>query len=203
MAGRQEGAAGEQPAGADRLAQGQSRQGDGRHHRRRQPEPCRRAFISETHRHANPARALSRRGAGDDRICSPARSICAWAPKRRRCCLICSAARSRPSRSWTRRAGRRRPRFRPSTRPACPGWHCRSGTRCGCRRRTPKDIVAKLNAAAVDALADAGRAPAPRRSRPGDLRRASSRRRQALGAFHKAEIDKWWPIIKAAGIKPE
>ena len=23
------------------------------------------------------------------------------------------------------------------------------------------------------------------------------------GAFHKAEIDKWWPIIKAAGIKAE
>ena len=22
-----------------------------------------------------------------------------------------------------------------------------------------------------------------------------------LGAFHKAEIEKWWPIIKAAGIK--
>ena len=26
---------------------------------------------------------------------------------------------------------------------------------------------------------------------------------EAFGAFHKAEIDKWWPIIKAAGIKPE
>jgi hypothetical protein len=26
---------------------------------------------------------------------------------------------------------------------------------------------------------------------------------QALGAFHKAEIDKWWPIIRGAGIKPE
>ena len=26
---------------------------------------------------------------------------------------------------------------------------------------------------------------------------------EALGAFHKAEIDKWWPIIKAAGIKAE
>jgi hypothetical protein len=26
---------------------------------------------------------------------------------------------------------------------------------------------------------------------------------QALGAFHRSEIDKWWPIIKAAGIKPE
>jgi tripartite-type tricarboxylate transporter receptor subunit TctC len=26
---------------------------------------------------------------------------------------------------------------------------------------------------------------------------------QALGAFHKAEIETWWPIIKAANIKPE
>ena len=26
---------------------------------------------------------------------------------------------------------------------------------------------------------------------------------EALGAFHKAEIEKWWPIIKAAGIKVE
>ena len=26
---------------------------------------------------------------------------------------------------------------------------------------------------------------------------------EALGAFQKAEIDKWWPIIKAAGIKVE
>ena len=24
---------------------------------------------------------------------------------------------------------------------------------------------------------------------------------EALGAFHKAEIDKWWPLIKAAGVK--
>jgi tripartite-type tricarboxylate transporter receptor subunit TctC len=26
---------------------------------------------------------------------------------------------------------------------------------------------------------------------------------QALGAYQKAEIEKWWPIIKAANIKPE
>jgi hypothetical protein len=26
---------------------------------------------------------------------------------------------------------------------------------------------------------------------------------EALGAFHKAEIEKWWPIIRQAGIKPE
>ena len=26
---------------------------------------------------------------------------------------------------------------------------------------------------------------------------------EALGVYHKAEIEKWWPIIKAANIKPE
>ena len=26
---------------------------------------------------------------------------------------------------------------------------------------------------------------------------------EALGAHHKAEIEKWWPIIKAAGVKAE
>ena len=32
-------------------------------------------------------------------------------------------------------------------------------------------------------------------------RRASSRRPEALAALHKAEIEKWWPIIKAANIR--
>ena len=62
---------------------------------------------------------------------------------------------------------------------------------------TPKDIVAKLNAAVVDALAD----PAVR-ARLADLGQEIPPRDQqtpeALAAFHKAEIDKWWPIIKAA-----
>ena len=68
---------------------------------------------------------------------------------------------------------------------------------------TPKDIIAKLNAAVVDALADAGVRAAARRSR---RRRFFAREQQtpeALGAHHKAEIDKWWPIIKAANIKAE
>ena len=26
---------------------------------------------------------------------------------------------------------------------------------------------------------------------------------EGLAAFHKAEVEKWWPIIKGAGIKPE
>ena len=67
---------------------------------------------------------------------------------------------------------------------------------------TPKDIVAKLNAAVVGALAD----PAVL-SRLADLGQEIFPREQqtpeALATYHKAEIDKWWPIIKAAGIKAE
>ena len=69
-------------------------------------------------------------------------------------------------------------------------------------KATPHDIVAKLNAAAVAALADAGV-----RQRLRDLGEEIPPRErqtpQALGAFHKAEIEKWWPIIKAAGVKAE
>jgi tripartite-type tricarboxylate transporter receptor subunit TctC len=66
---------------------------------------------------------------------------------------------------------------------------------------TPKEIVSKLNAAAVEALAD----PAVR-SRLVDLGyEIFPRDRQtpeALGALVKADAERTWPIIKAAGIKP-
>ena len=69
-------------------------------------------------------------------------------------------------------------------------------------KNTPKDIVSRLNAAAVDALADA-----TVRQRLTELGQELPAREQqtseALGAHQKAEIDKWWPIIKAAGIKVE
>jgi tripartite-type tricarboxylate transporter receptor subunit TctC len=67
---------------------------------------------------------------------------------------------------------------------------------------TPKEIVAKLNAAAVEALAD----PAVR-SRLADLgEEVFPHERQtpeALGALVKADAEKWWPIIKQLGIKAE
>jgi tripartite-type tricarboxylate transporter receptor subunit TctC len=67
---------------------------------------------------------------------------------------------------------------------------------------TPKDIIARLNAAVTDALADPA---APRRL--ADLgHQVVPRDEQTpewLRTFHKAEIEKWWPIIKAANIKTE
>jgi len=65
---------------------------------------------------------------------------------------------------------------------------------------TPKDVVQKLNAAMREALADPAvrkrledlgqEIPAPEQQTP-----------EALHAYHRAERDKWWPLIKAAGIK--
>ncbi len=69
-------------------------------------------------------------------------------------------------------------------------------------KATPREVVTKLNSAVVETLADQAV-----RSRLADLGSELPAREQqtpqALGAFHKAEIEKWWPIIKAANIKGE
>jgi tripartite-type tricarboxylate transporter receptor subunit TctC len=67
-------------------------------------------------------------------------------------------------------------------------------------RGMPKEVVAKLNGAMIRALADE-----KVKARLADLGlEVASREQQTaegLAAFHKAEIDKWWPVIKAANIK--
>ena len=67
---------------------------------------------------------------------------------------------------------------------------------------TPKAVTARLNAAIVEALAD----PAVRERLAGLGQEIPVREQQtpeALAAHHKAEIDKWWPVIRTAGIKAE
>ena len=67
---------------------------------------------------------------------------------------------------------------------------------------TPADAIARLNAAVVETLGDA-----TVRARLTELGHVIATREEqtpeGLAAFHKAEIDKWWPIIKAANIKPD
>ena len=67
---------------------------------------------------------------------------------------------------------------------------------------TPKDMIDKLNAATVAALADPDRQGQARQARPASVVR-DQQTPEALAALQKSEADKWWPIIKAANIKGE
>ena len=67
---------------------------------------------------------------------------------------------------------------------------------------TAKDIVAKRNASVVEMLAD----PATRQrlvELGQDVPPRDEQTPEALAAFQKADIEKWWPIIKQAGVKAE
>jgi tripartite-type tricarboxylate transporter receptor subunit TctC len=76
-------------------------------------------------------------------------------------------------------------------------WHALWGP-----KGAPKDIVARLHAAVADALANA--MVRQRLAALGqEIRPAEQQTPEALAAFHRAEIDKWWPIVKAAGIKAD
>jgi tripartite-type tricarboxylate transporter receptor subunit TctC len=83
-----------------------------------------------------------------------------------------------------------------------PGFHLDSWHAMWAPKGTPKAVIARLGAAVVDALAD----PAVQK-RIADLGAEIAPRAhqtpEGFGAFHAAEIAKWWPIIKAAGIKVE
>jgi tripartite-type tricarboxylate transporter receptor subunit TctC len=83
-----------------------------------------------------------------------------------------------------------------------PGLHISIWHALWLPKGTPADIVGKLNAAVVDTLADAG--VRQRLAELGqDIPTREQQTPQALFAHHKAEIEKWWPVIKAANIKGE
>ena len=81
-----------------------------------------------------------------------------------------------------------------------PGFHMTLWSGLWVPKGTPKDVVAKLNAAAVDALND----PAVRKQFENlglQMPPKDKLSPEALGSWQKAEIAKWWPMIKAANIK--
>jgi tripartite-type tricarboxylate transporter receptor subunit TctC len=83
-----------------------------------------------------------------------------------------------------------------------PGFHMRLWSGLWVPKNTPKDIIAKLNAAAVDALNDS----AVRKQLENlglQMPPKDQLTPEALGAWQKAEIAKWWPMIKAANVKVE
>jgi tripartite-type tricarboxylate transporter receptor subunit TctC len=81
-----------------------------------------------------------------------------------------------------------------------PGFHMTLWSGLWVPKGTPKAIIAKLNAAAVDALND----PAVRKKFENlglQMPPADRLSPEALGAWQKAEVEKWWPMIKAADVK--
>jgi tripartite-type tricarboxylate transporter receptor subunit TctC len=81
-----------------------------------------------------------------------------------------------------------------------PGFHVALWSGLWAPKGTPADIIARLNAAVVAALAD----PAVRKRLADaglEIPPRDQQSPQALGAHQRAEVAKWWPIVKAANIK--
>jgi tripartite-type tricarboxylate transporter receptor subunit TctC len=81
-----------------------------------------------------------------------------------------------------------------------PGFHMTLWSGLWVPKGTPEDIIAKLNAAAISALND----PAVRKQLENlglQMPPSDQLSPQALGVWQKAEIAKWWPMIKAANVK--
>jgi tripartite-type tricarboxylate transporter receptor subunit TctC len=83
-----------------------------------------------------------------------------------------------------------------------PGFHMSGWFGFFAPKGTPKDVVGKLNAAMMQVLADP--VVRSRFAELGlDVASPEQQTPEGLAAFQKAEIAKWWPIIRAANIKPE
>jgi tripartite-type tricarboxylate transporter receptor subunit TctC len=83
-----------------------------------------------------------------------------------------------------------------------PGFHMTLWSGLWVPKRTPQEIVARLNAAVVEALSD----PAVRKQLDNlglQIPAGDRLTPEAPGAWQKTEIAKWWPMIKAADVKVE
>ena len=95
-----------------------------------------------------------------------------------------------------------RRRFPTTDEAGLPGFYFSFWHAIWVPKGTPKEIVAKLNDALVMALAN----PATREkliSISQEIFPLEQQTPESLRTFQQSEIDKWWPIIKAANIKAE
>ena len=83
-----------------------------------------------------------------------------------------------------------------------PGYYMSGWFGLYAPKNTPPDVIGKLNAAMAQSLAD----PAVQKRLADlglDIAPRAQQSPEGLDAFQKAEVAKWWPIIKAAGIRGE
>ena len=197
---RQESHRCERPAGIHRLAEGEPAQGIAGDRRRGRDVAYRRHILSANLRHA--LYAVPYRGAGPamqdliagqiDMMIDPAANTLPQVRADRIKAFAVTAKRrlaAAPDIPTVDEAG-------------LPGFYVENWQGFFAPKGTPAAVVARLNAAVVETLAD----PAVR-ARLVDLGQEIFPREQqtpeALAALLRAGIEKWWPIIKAAGIKPE
>jgi tripartite-type tricarboxylate transporter receptor subunit TctC len=83
-----------------------------------------------------------------------------------------------------------------------PGFYFSVWTSLWAPKGTPTDVTAKLNAALVEALADPDVRTRVANQGPVIVPR-EQQTPEALGVLQRAEIEKWWPIMKAANMKGE
>jgi tripartite-type tricarboxylate transporter receptor subunit TctC len=81
-----------------------------------------------------------------------------------------------------------------------PGWYMSGWFGFFAPKGTPKDAIAKLNGAMKQVLAES-EVKAKFTELGLDVAAPAQQTPEGLAAFQKAEIDKWWPIIKAANIR--
>jgi tripartite-type tricarboxylate transporter receptor subunit TctC len=83
-----------------------------------------------------------------------------------------------------------------------PGFYMSNWRGLWAPKGTPADVIVKLNGAVRNAMAD--QAVRKRLIELGqELLPAEQLTPEALGTLQRAEIERWWPIIKAAGIKAQ
>jgi tripartite-type tricarboxylate transporter receptor subunit TctC len=83
-----------------------------------------------------------------------------------------------------------------------PGLHVAYWHGLWAPKGTPAEIIARLNAAVVHGLADDN--VRKRLADQGqDIWPRAMQTPEALAAHHKAEIERWWPIVRATGLKAE